>query len=154
VIVRALDPARDTTWAERFLDERLGGRSQARRGELVDVLAFPGLVAEVDDEPVGLLTYHLREGECEIAAIAASARQCGVGTALIEALRSRIAERIWLVTTNDNIDALRFYQRRGFRLRALHPGAVEAARKLKPQIGATGEYGIPRRDELELELAD
>ena len=61
--------------------------------------------------------------------------------------------RLWLVTTNDNVDALRFYQRRGFRLRALRPGAVdEARRELKPEIPEIGDHGIPLRDELELEL--
>jgi len=75
--------------------------------------------------------------------------------ALVDALRREVAdcERIWLVTTNDNLEALRFYQRRGFVLSALRPGAVDEARRgLKPQISAVGEFGIPIRDELELEL--
>jgi ribosomal protein S18 acetylase RimI-like enzyme len=74
---------------------------------------------------------------------------------LVDALVRRVGSggRIWLVTTNDNVDALRFYQRRGFRLRALRPGAVDEARRLlKPRIPATGIYGIELRDELELEL--
>ena len=66
------------------------------------------------------------------------------------------ARRAWLparglTTTNDNVDALRFYQRHGFRLVELRPGAVDAARRLKPEIPATGAHGIPLRDELELE---
>jgi ribosomal protein S18 acetylase RimI-like enzyme len=151
VNVRALDPA-DLAWAETFLDEEMGGRHQARLGELIDVLALPGLVVEDDGEPVGLLTYRRADGECEIAIIAAASRQRGVGTALIQSLCDVVDEPVWLVTTNDNIDALRFYQRRGFRLRALHVGGVDAARQLKPQIGVVGEYDIPRRDELELWL--
>ncbi len=150
--VRPLDNARDLAWGEQFLDAEMGGRNQARLGELIDVLAFPGFVAEVDGQPTGLLTYRRDGGECELVVIAAGERRAGIGTALLEALQAAVTERIWLVTTNDNIDALRFYQRRGFRLRALRPGAVDAARKLKPQIGPIGEYGIPRRDELELEL--
>jgi hypothetical protein len=59
---------------------------------------------------------------------------------------------VWLVTTNDNLDALRFYQRRGLRLVAVHAGAVDEARRLKPEIARVGEYGIPIRDEIELEL--
>jgi hypothetical protein len=39
------------------------------------------------------------------------------------------------------------------RLVALHPGAVDEARLLKPQIPAIGNYGIEIRDELEFELA-
>ena len=60
---------------------------------------------------------------------------------------------MWLITTNDNLNALRFYQGRGFRLVAVHPGAVEASRRLKPQIPELGSFGIPIRDELELELS-
>ena len=59
----------------------------------------------------------------------------------------------WLITTNDNLDALRFYQRRGFRITAIHAGAVDDSRaRLKPEIPEAGDHGIPLRDELELEL--
>jgi ribosomal protein S18 acetylase RimI-like enzyme len=145
----------DRAWAESFLNKEFGGSVQARRGALLDVLALPGFVAEPDVEPIGLVTYRLENDECELAFIAAFERQVGVGTALLEALLQAVAgcERIWLVTTNDNLDALRFYQRRGFVLSAFRPGAVdEARRKLKPQISTLGEFGIPVRDELELEL--
>jgi hypothetical protein len=57
----------------------------------------------------------------------------------------------WVVTTNDNVDALRFYQRRGFRLTTIRCGAVDQSRRtLKPQIPVIGDYGIPLRDEIEL----
>jgi GNAT superfamily N-acetyltransferase len=137
-----------------LLDE-FGGPLQARRGELVDVLALPGFTAERDGGPVGLLTYQRGNGECELAFMAALERQHGIGSALLDALRREVGEgqRIWLVTTNDNLEALRFYQRRGFRLSALRTGAVdESRRRLKPQISAVGELGIPIRDEIELEL--
>ena len=101
------------------------------------------------------MTYRLENDECELAFIAAFERQAGVGTALLEALAQAVAGcgRIWLVTTNDNLEALRFYQRRGFVLSALRPRAVDEARKqLKPQISKVGAFGIPLRDELELEL--
>jgi len=118
---------------------------------VVDVLALPGFTAERNGQPVGLLTYRRAKGECELAFIAVLERQQGIGSALLDALRQEVGhgERIWLVTTNDNLEALRFYQRRGFRLSALRPGAVDEARKrLKPQISAVGDFGIsdPRRD--------
>ena len=144
----------DRLWAESLLDE-FGGPLQARRGELVDVLALPGFTAERDGRPIGLLTYRRANGECELAFITALERQHGVGSALLDALRHEVGdgERIWLVTTNDNLEALRFYQRRGFRLSALRTGAVDESRKrLKPQIPTVGELGIPIRDEIELEL--
>ena len=58
---------------------------------------------------------------------------------------------MWLLTTNDNLDALRLYQRHGFRLVQVHPGAVDLARQAKPSIPEVGAYGIPLRDELILE---
>ncbi len=100
----------------------------------------------------GILAYDVRAQQCELAAIATATGQRGVGTQLVEALKSKVSGRIWLVTTNDNLDALRFYQRRGFVLAALRPGAVlQARQRLKPTIPETGAYGIPLRDEIELE---
>jgi len=57
------------------------------------------------------------------------------------------------VTTNDNLAALALYQKAGWRLSALRPGAVDATRRMqKPGIPEIGEHGIPLRDELELSL--
>jgi GNAT superfamily N-acetyltransferase len=138
-----------------MMNEEFGGPLQARRGELIDVLALPGFVAERNGRPVGLLTYRSDEDECELAFIVSLEPHGGIGTALLAALRREVADcaRIWLVTTNDNLDALRFYQRRGFVLSALRPGAVDdSRRRLKPRISPTGSFGIPLRDEIELEL--
>ena len=144
----------DMAWAEELIGAGLGGRLQARRGELVDALACPGIVAEGPDGPVGLLTYQLGDGEAEIVSIASAVRRAGVGTALLDAFAELAGQRrVWLVTTNDNVDALAFYQRRGFRLAALHRAAVTEAREtLKPEIPEVARNGIPIRDELELEL--
>jgi ribosomal protein S18 acetylase RimI-like enzyme len=154
VVVRSLYDA-DLPWAEQLLDAELGGRHQARRGELVDVLDLPGLVAERGGVRLGLLMYRPAHGGAELEAIATGEPHAGVGTALVEAIRRQLAGqgRLWLVTTNDNLDALRFYQRRGFTLVALRPGAVVVGRELKSSIPAVGAYGIPLRDELELELS-
>ena len=119
------------------------------------MLALPGFVAERNGRPRGLATYRRDGDDCEVAFIGALDRHQGVGTALLDAVVEALAGcgRIWLVTTNDNLEALRFYQRRGFVLSELRPGAVDESRRgLKPQIGAVGDFGIPLRDELELEL--
>jgi len=80
----------------------------------------------------------------------------GIGTALVQAVRDVAADegcrRLWLITTNDNLDALRFYQRRDFELVAVHRDLRDTARRLKPSIPLVGDYGIPIRDELELEI--
>jgi ribosomal protein S18 acetylase RimI-like enzyme len=103
-----------------------------------------------------VLTYIVAGDDCEVLTLHAAERQRGTGTALIDAIvrlaRERGCHRLWLLTTNDNVDALRFYQRRGFRLAELHAGGVDGARaRLKPEIPETGEHGIPLRDELVLE---
>ena len=81
----------------------------------------------------------------ELVAINAFVRHQGIGSALLRSIVDRLEgfEVLRLTTTNDNLDALRFYQRRGFRLQALRPGAVDAARAYKPTISAVGEHGIP-----------
>jgi uncharacterized protein YhfF/GNAT superfamily N-acetyltransferase len=130
----------------------------ARLGQLVDARRHSALIAEVDGELAGVLTWVLRGRSMEVLTLHADRQWAGAGTALVAAAR-RVAEasgarRLWLTTTNDNVDALRFYQRRGFRLARVHAGAVDRSRvTLKPGIPETGDHGIPLRDELELEMA-
>jgi hypothetical protein len=65
--------------------------------------------------------------------------------------------RLWLVTTNDNLHPLGFYQRRGLRLCALHAGSLDRDRALKPELPEVNpDHRIPMRDlpELELDLSD
>ena len=156
--VRAYRPDDDEPWASGLLGDGLAGRLQVRRGEIVDALDGDGLVAELDDRPVGLLTFR-PDGPTtiELAALIVGEPGHGIGSALIAALlaeaRRREARRVWVVTTNDNLDALRLYQRRGFRLVELRAGAVDRARaELKPSIGEVADNGIPIRDELELAI--
>ena len=151
--VRPVEPSdRDALRAlvrERWSGDRVivGGRTFAP-GEL------PALVAEREGRAQGYLTYAVRGELLEIVTLDATYPRNGAGTALVEALVGLAArngaERVTVTTTNDNLDALRFYQRRGFRLAALRPGAVDAARVLKPTIPLTGELGIPLRDEIDL----
>jgi ribosomal protein S18 acetylase RimI-like enzyme len=157
-LVRAYEPALDEAWATEFLEAELGGRWQARRDELVDVLE-PGLgfVAERAGRPAGILAYRMEPDAVELAALAVTPRRAGLGTALVAALAEVVGaagrRRIWVVTTNDNVDALGFYQRRGYRIAAVRVGAVDRARdRLKPSIGRLGQHGIPLRDEIELIL--
>jgi GNAT superfamily N-acetyltransferase len=140
----------DRAALESFLSERCSARV-ARLGRLEHPLEHPALIAERDGVLAGVLTYVIDGDSCEILTLHAGEQWAGVGTALTEAVE-RKARRLWVLTTNDNVDALRFYQRRGFRLAELRPGAVdESRRRLKPDIPETGEYGIPLRDELILE---
>jgi ribosomal protein S18 acetylase RimI-like enzyme len=148
--------ARDDAALKSFL-ERWNALRVARRGALEHPLAHPALVAEDDGRLVGVLTYLVDGAECEVLTLYVDERRRGVGTALIaevmQIARRERCTRLWVITTNDNVDALRFYQRRGFRLAALHRGAVDDSRaRLKPEIPTVGAHDIPIRDELELEL--
>jgi N-acetylglutamate synthase-like GNAT family acetyltransferase len=133
-----------------------GSHIAVAHGVAYDATTLPAIVAEEDDRIVGLLTYNLQDQEFEVVTIDAPAQHRGVGTALLDAAtevaREAGARRLWLITTNDNLDALRFYQRRGLRIVDVRPGAVDESRKLKPTIPLTGAYSIPLRDELVLEL--
>jgi GNAT superfamily N-acetyltransferase len=145
----------DLSAVEPFLTERYS-RQVARLGRLENALDHPALIADDDGVLAGVLTYVIDGEECEILTLHAAERRTGVGTALIEAVERLAREagcrRLWVLTTNDNVDALRFYQRRGFRLAELHPGAVDVSReRLKPEIPTVGEYGIPLRDEIVLD---
>ena len=124
-------------------------------GGVVDAAELPGWLAESDGEVVGLLTYLVRDEVAELVTINAFAGG-GVGAALLAELvahcRANGVRRVGVTTTNDNTRALRFYQRAGFHLTALRPGAVTEARKSKPEIPERGEDGIPIRDELELTM--
>src|SRR5439155_20222849 len=112
------------------------------------------LLAEHGNELVGGLTYAVAADVLEIVTINAARSRNGIGTALLTAVERVARElhcaRIVSTTTNDNLDALRFYQRRGYRLTGLRRGAVDSARRIKPEIPSVGEYEIPIVDELEL----
>ena len=146
---------RDRDWIRAFLAARWGS-VVVSRGRLLRPEELPAFVAREGRRRVGLATYATEGEECELVTIDSLSEGRGVGTALVEAVaeaaRAAGCRRLWLITTNDNLRALRFYQRRGFELVALHRGAIAESRKLKPQISELGEHGIPLRDELELEL--
>jgi ribosomal protein S18 acetylase RimI-like enzyme len=127
------------------------------RGRKVSPQELPGFCAVAPaGERLGLATYEITGDACELVTLDALRQQVGVGTALLAAVREAAVRagcrRLWLITTNDNLDALRFYQRRGMHLVAVHHGLRETARRLKPQIPLTGCFGIPIEDEIELEM--
>jgi ribosomal protein S18 acetylase RimI-like enzyme len=107
---------------------------------------------------LGLVTYCLHDGgySGEVITLSSRRENLGVATALLEAavqaIRSAGCVRAFLTTTNDNLRALGFYQKRGWKLAALHKGLVEEARKRKPIIPEMGMNGIVVRDEIELEM--
>jgi ribosomal protein S18 acetylase RimI-like enzyme len=155
IAVRAMRPD-DLAWVGELFAERWGGNISVSRGVAHDATTLPGFVAWLDGERVGVATYRLDGPECELFTLDSVREGAGVGTALVDAVanaaRAGRAVRLWLITTNDNLPALRFYQRYGFDLVALHHDAVARSRELKPSIPEIGRDGIPLRHELELAL--
>jgi len=148
--IRQAAPA-DATWITHFLRQRWNATMIAVHGESFDAATLPALIA---GNRQGLATYRLLGHDAELITLDADPANTGTGTAILNALVDRLraenCKRLWLTTTNDNLSALRFYMRRDFRLVQVRPGAVDAARKLKPTIPLVGEYGIPIREEIDL----
>ena len=147
--------ASDRSWLTGFMTERWGVPLAAGGGRLHRLDDLPGFAAvSADGAVAGVVTYLIDSDVCEVVSIDAVVHGEGVGTALLEAACQAAAaagcRRVRLITTNDNLDALRFYQRRGFVLTELRPEAVDESRRKKPQIPLVGAYGIPVRDELVL----
>lgn len=144
-------------WAENLLSNHMGSVRVVSRGVLFNALEQAGIVALVAEKPAALLTYHINGANCEIRTLHSEQEGLGLGTALIEAVkliaRAAGCTRLWLITTNDNIQAIRWYQKRGFNFAAIYINALEESRKLKPEIPLIGAEGLPLRDEIEFEIA-
>ncbi|MFC3773383.1 GNAT family N-acetyltransferase [Paenibacillus sp. GCM10012303] len=141
------------TLREQIRDFR--GAIVVSRGRVHALDQLPGYAACVADEIKGLIMYNLQDDECEIVSLDSKLEGQGIGSQLIDAVVRRAQKsncsRVWLITSNDNIKAIRFYQKRGFDLKAVHPHAITEARKVKPSIPFIGFDGIPIRHEIEFE---
>lgn len=140
----------------RLLQENWGSTHFVSRGHIYVADQLPGYIAVRDGRIIGLITYHIEDDRCEIITLNSLEEGKGIGSCLIDTVKSKAKEkgcqRIWLITTNDNIQAFRYYQKRGFHLAALYPNALQRSRTLKPSIPLIGYDGIPIRDEIKFEL--
>ena len=140
----------------QFWVEHWGADFMVTRGKIYRPEQLNGFVAETDDAWSGLVTFVIEDHEMEVTSLDSLREGNGLGTTLInkviEEARTKECQRLFLITTNDNLNALGFYQRRGFELSKLYRGAINESRKLKPSISLIGENNIPLRDEIELEM--
>jgi ribosomal protein S18 acetylase RimI-like enzyme len=150
IAVRPLRPD-ERDWVTRVTEDRWGSEIVVAHGVVYAPADLPGFVAEEEGRPVGLLTYRVENDDCEVVTIDAFETRRGVGSALVEAAAALGHRRLWLVTTNDNVGAQRFYERLGFRLAAVRAGAIARSRALKPEIPLLADDGTPIVDELEYE---
>ncbi len=150
--LRRLMPG-DLLRLRRFWSEHWGGEEMIVHGEQIHPEGLQGFVTETWD---GVVTYRLCGEDCEIVSLDSLQEGRGTGSALVQAVvreaRDRGCRRVTLTTTNSNLRALGFYQRRGFMLAELRPGAVNESRRRKPGIPLTDRNGIPLRDEIDLEM--
>lgn len=153
--IRATIPS-DRVLVRRLTRENWGADFVVAHDEIFHPADLPGFVAESKGQTLGLATYRISEDSCEMLTLDSFQPGQGIGSALLEAVRDagRRAgcRRFWLITSNDNLNALRFYQKRGLRLCAVRRDALNRARRLKPTIPLIGEDDIPLCDELELEM--
>lgn len=158
ITLRQID-ATDLEWIRAELVHHWASTTIHSRDVAFQADQLPGWVAcDVQGVRVGLLTHTpmRRGGECEVITLSTSLQRGGVGTKLLEHVtnqaRTAGCTRIFLTTTNDNLNALGFYQKRGWRLVAVYAGAVDRARAAKPAIPLLGLNDIPLHDDIELEL--
>jgi ribosomal protein S18 acetylase RimI-like enzyme len=133
------------------------GEVVVRRGESVAIDELPGFVAWLGRTRASMLTYAVRGDELEVVTLHSPLEGRGAARAVMgaarEAARAAGCRRLWLVTTNDNVRALAFYQLWGLELCAFRRGAVDETRRMfKPEIPLRAANGIPIAHELELEL--
>lgn len=153
--IRKLNPS-DTPWVESVVAEHFGSPMVVSRGVLHDSRKLPGLVAEVDAKPVGLVQYRWHGNHGEVVVLISTTPRKGIGRELLKAAeavaRNAGCHRLWLITTNNNRQALQFYEAVGWKQVAVHHGAMREARRLKPEIPLFDEHGTPIEDEIEFEL--
>ncbi len=146
----------DNKWLEELMNRDWGGLPLVIRGSQYYPSQLEGVIAENESGIAGFLFYEVRKRDCEIIVFDVFDKLKGTGTLLLDKLKdiakSKNCARIYLMTTNDNLDALRFYQKRGFHICGIHVDSVKMSRKIKPTIGMIGDYDIPVRDEIDLEL--
>ena len=144
----AIVPLLARSWGSQYI---------VTRGKKVDASLLPGLICEgLTGEVLGLVTLRADGVAWELMTLDAFVSGRGIGKALFlgaaDMARSSGAVRLWLITSNDNLDALGFYQKLGMRIVKVYPDAITEARDMKPEIPKVAESGIPIRDEIELSM--
>jgi GNAT superfamily N-acetyltransferase len=140
----------------QFIQENWYSTDIVIRGKVIDMTLVDGIAVYETNSIIGLITYEISNNECEILSLDSKQENQGIGTELInrviEIARNHGCRKIKLITTNDNMNAIKFYQKRGFDMVRLYHDALKVSRKLKPSIPMIGEFGIPLMHEIEFEM--
>jgi RimJ/RimL family protein N-acetyltransferase len=144
------------TEAKKLFTRSWGADYVVSKGVIHRFDDLEGIAAVKDIQIKGMLTYNIVENEMEIVSVNSYLENTGIGSELlaraVQKAKDNKCNRVWLITTNDSTPALRFYQKKGFRICNIYIGSIKESRKLKPEIPLTGFDGIPIEHEIELEL--
>jgi ribosomal protein S18 acetylase RimI-like enzyme len=123
------------------------------RGYMHFLSKLHGFVAMAEHSIIGIVTYNIENGKCEVVSLDSFAEKQGIGTMLLGQVenmaKQSFCKEMWLITSNDNTHAMHFYQKRGYHMEAIYKGAINEARKLKPTIPYVNNQGIPIESEVE-----
>ena len=143
-------------WIDEFILRQWFSMQMVVHGESIDLGTTAGYCAVEGNEIIGLITYRIIDDEMEILSLDSLRENKGIGTELLNKAIFKAVEtgcsKITLITTNDNLLALRFYQKRGFDMCRLYCNAIEQSRKIKPEIPLLGENGIRIKHEIQFEM--
>ncbi|MEY8347649.1 GNAT family N-acetyltransferase [Bacillus cereus] len=138
-----------------FMCKNWGSTLMVSRGRTHQLDQLQGFIAIENNRILGIITYEIKENDCEIVSLDSFAEKKGLGTKLVEHVidiaKKQYCKKVWLITTNDNTNALRFYQKRGFMMTNLYVDAVKEARKIKREIPLVGYDNIEILHEIQLE---
>jgi N-acetylglutamate synthase-like GNAT family acetyltransferase len=145
----------DKILVSNFITESWGAPISVSRGKVYDISKLSGFICKKNDKIIGLITYSIENNQCEIVTLDSKINNKGLGIELLNKVLDRAREnnckRVWLITTNDNTNAIRFYQKRGFEWVGFYRNAIKESRKLKPEIPEYGNDKIPIKHEIEFE---
>ena len=114
-----------------------------------------GYFAKHHNKIVGLVTFTTSEEKIELISLNSEIENKGIATQLIKLVEEyavkNCIKKLALFTTNDNLNAIKFYQKRGFTHTETFYNAVDECRKIKPEIPKLAENGIEIKDELRFE---
>jgi hypothetical protein len=83
VVIRAAGTD-DRAWIERHLSRSWGSAIIVTRGTAYDALQLPALLAIQGDDIVGLATFRVAGGECELVSLDSLRPGHGIGSALLK----------------------------------------------------------------------
>ena len=145
----------DKILVTNFITDNWESPISVSKGKVHNTAELPGFICKADDKIIGLITYYIENNACEIVTLNSEINNKGLGTKLINKViakaKANNCKRVWLITTNENSNSIRFYQKRGFEWVGFYKDAMKESRKLKPEIPEFGNDQIPIKHEIEFE---